>query len=166
MALGPPPIVCGIRYPSATTNRTNAAMANRLLQTTIGYPSISPAYSGSTPMVEYHSPFAKATTEEDLRAAAGMAQSRGGPPRSAADASRERVRVLRLSGLRTQERGGGSGLRGDGRQGQVPTGGARGESHLTALWRGPAAECPREVRRPGCAGFDPQPHGHYLSVER
>src|SRR3989454_7343776 len=105
MALGPPPIVCGIRYPSATTNRTNAAMANRLLQTTMGYPSISPAYSGSTPMVEYHSPFVKATTEEDLRAAAGMPQARGGLRRTAMAASRDRVRVLRLSGLRTQERG-------------------------------------------------------------
>src|SRR2546430_17515971 len=96
MALGPPPIVCGIRYPSATTNRTNAAMANRLLQTTIGYPSISPAYSGSTPMVEYHSPFAKATTEEDLRAAAGMPQGLGGSRWSDVETSMGRVRVLLL----------------------------------------------------------------------
>src|SRR5207253_4395359 len=93
MTLGPPPIVCGIRYPSATTNRTSAAMANRLLQTTIGYPSISPAYSGSTPMVEYHSPFVKATTEEDLRAAASMPQGGGGWCRGSVYAGRERVRV-------------------------------------------------------------------------
>src|SRR2546430_11898123 len=105
MALGPPPIVCGIRYPSATTNRTNAAMANRLLQTTIGYPSISPAYSGSTPMVEYHSPFEKATTEEDLLAAAGMPQGRGGARRGALDDSRERGRGVRIRGVRTQRRG-------------------------------------------------------------
>src|SRR2546428_8616127 len=109
MALGPPPIVCGIRYPSATTNRTNAAMANRLLQTTIGYPSISPAYSGSTPMVEYHSPFVKATTEEDLRAAAGMPPGRGGPRRIAVAASRDRARVPRPAGLSTQQSGSGQG---------------------------------------------------------
>src|SRR5207237_1576751 len=98
VALGPPPIVCGIRYPSATTNRTSAAMANRLLQTTIGYPSISPAYSGSTPMVEYHSPFVKATTEEDLRAAASMAQGRGGGRRRSVYDRSARVRGLRRAG--------------------------------------------------------------------
>src|SRR3989442_15998223 len=132
MALGPPPIVCGIRYPSATTNRTSATMANRLLQTTIGYPSISPAYSGSTPMVEYHSPFAKATTEEDLRAAAGRPQGRGGPRRSAVDASRDRGRVLRLSGLRTQERGGGQVWRGDEGPRHGPARAAGGVSDLHA----------------------------------
>src|SRR2546427_11153817 len=94
MALGPPPIVCGIRYPSATTNRTNAATAGRLLPTIIGYPSLSPPDSGSTPMVEYRSPFVKAITEEDLRAAAGIPQGRGGSPRSAVDAGRGRIRVL------------------------------------------------------------------------
>src|SRR5437867_12832267 len=124
MALGPPPIVCGIRYPSATTNRTNAAMANRLLQTTIGYPSISPAYAGSTPMLEYHSPFVKATTEEDLRAAAGMPQGRSGSPRNAVDAGRDRFRVLGLSSLRTPERDGSQVGRGDEGQGQLPAGAA------------------------------------------
>src|SRR5256885_15436969 len=121
MALGPPPIVCGIRYPSATTNRTNAATASRLLHTIIGYPSISPAYSGSTPMVEYHSPFVKATTEEDLRAAAGMPQGRGGPRRSGVGASRERGRVLRLASLRTQEMGGGLGCGGGEGRRKGPT---------------------------------------------
>src|SRR5207253_8854779 len=119
MALGPPPIVCGIRYPSATTNRTSAAMANRLLQTTIGYPSISPAYSGSTPMVQYHSPFVKATTEEDLRAAASMPQARGRSRRSSVYASRDGVRVLRLAGRRTEEGGGGQVRRGGEGPGQV-----------------------------------------------
>src|SRR2546425_12020946 len=136
MALGPPPIVCGIRYPSATTNRTSATMANRLLQTTIGYPSISPAYSGSTPMVEYHSPFAKATTEEDLRAAAGMPQGRGGSRRGAVDASRDRGRLARLPGLRTQKRGGGQVPRGDEGQGQGPAGAAGGGRPLHAPLRG------------------------------
>src|SRR5437879_11718533 len=118
MALGLPPIVCGIRYASATTNRTSAAMANRLLQTNIGYPSISPAYSGSAPMVEYHSPFAKATTEEDLRAAAGMPQGRGGPRPSAVAARRDRIPVPSLSRLRPQAGGGQEGAPGHGRDGQ------------------------------------------------
>src|SRR5207245_9057004 len=85
ISLGPVPIVCGIRYASAATNKISAAMANRLLQTNIGYPSISPAYSGSTPMVEYHRSFVKAIIEKDLHAAVGEFQGLGGSRRSGVD---------------------------------------------------------------------------------
>src|SRR2546429_9708880 len=96
ISLGPVPIVCGIRYASAATNRISAAMANRLLQTNIGYPSISPAYSGSTPMVEYHRSFVKAIIEKDLHAAGGELQGLGGSRGGAGDAGGGWIRGLCL----------------------------------------------------------------------
>src|SRR3989442_12815482 len=100
ISLGPAPIVCGIRYASAATNRISAAMANRLLQTNIGNTSISPAYSGSTPMVEYHRPFVSAIIEKDLHAAVGQLQGPGGSGSRTVDAAGGRIRGLSPSTFR------------------------------------------------------------------